>query len=120
MLGARPVAWGIAIGSKRWCTLSKQLEKPNGCRCNDDENKAFMNALKILLLFSLAVPAVAQDDFVPLPAGVRPVWDTSKAFHESTATREKICINGLWRWQPASVLEESVPTKNWGYFKVPG
>src|SRR5204862_1952923 len=33
-------------------------------------------------------------------------------------SRERICINGLWRWQPAG--DESLPTNHWGYFKVPG
>jgi len=28
------------------------------------------------------------------------VWDPGKAFRETTATRERLCINGLWRWQP--------------------
>jgi beta-galactosidase/beta-glucuronidase len=33
-------------------------------------------------------------------------------------SQERICINGLWRWQPAN--DESLPTNRWGYFKVPG
>ena len=37
-----------------------------------------------------------------------------------TDTRERICINGLWRWQPASTEPAQPPTENWGYFKVPG
>lgn len=55
-----------------------------------------------------------------LPAGVEAVWDASRAYTETTATRERICINGLWRWQPAAVESEGVPEGNWGYFKVPG
>jgi hypothetical protein len=38
----------------------------------------------------------------PLPTGVTPVWDLAKALHETTATREKICVNGLWQWQRRS------------------
>jgi hypothetical protein len=56
----------------------------------------------------------------PLPAGVRAVWDISKAHHEATPTRARVCINGLWRWQPAAPGAEQVPADAWGYFKVPG
>ncbi|MDP6354304.1 MAG: hypothetical protein QF473_04350, partial [Planctomycetota bacterium] len=55
-----------------------------------------------------------------LPGGVKAVWDLSKAQRESTSTREKICINGLWLWQPAAPNSNQPPNENWGYFKVPG
>ncbi len=59
---------------------------------------------------------------VELPRGVRAVWDASKAYRESTSTRERICINGLWRFKPAGTYSEGVPAAGtgWGYFKVPG
>ncbi len=56
----------------------------------------------------------------PLPPDVKAVWDLSKAYRETTTTRERICINGLWRWQPASNAADRVPADGWGYFKVPG
>jgi hypothetical protein len=52
-----------------------------------------------------------------LPAGVKAVWDLDKARREKTATRERVCLNGLWRWQPAK--DEEAPEDRWGYFKVP-
>jgi len=55
-----------------------------------------------------------------LPEGVRAVWDLDKAFREATPTRERVCINGLWRWQPAREASGAVPKGGWGYFKVPG
>jgi len=55
-----------------------------------------------------------------LPGGVRAVWDLAKAYREATATRERLCINGLWRWQPAKPTADRVPGDGWGYFKVPG
>ena len=55
-----------------------------------------------------------------LPPGVRAVWDLEKAYREATPTRERVCINGLWRWQPVEARSEKVPADNWGYFKVPG
>src|SRR5579864_4097707 len=57
---------------------------------------------------------------VPLPPGVQAVWEPDKAYHETTATRERICMNGLWRWQPAGAQAKDVPSEAWGYFKVPG
>ncbi len=45
----------------------------------------------------------------PLPAGVRAVWDLGKAHREETATRGRVCLNGLWRWQPAATPTDSVP-----------
>src|SRR5512140_2823289 len=62
----------------------------------------------------------AEDSLQPdmiLPVGVSAVWDIGKAFHETTPTRERICINGLWQWQPGTVESDQVPTANWGYFK---
>jgi hypothetical protein len=55
----------------------------------------------------------------PLPAGVQAAWDLQDAAHESTPTRQRICINGLWRWQPAGD-DSTVPQAGWGHFKVPG
>jgi hypothetical protein len=55
-----------------------------------------------------------------LPKGVRAVWDVEKAYRRSTPSRERICINGLWLWQPAIEDINTVPTDKWGYFKVPG
>jgi hypothetical protein len=55
-----------------------------------------------------------------LPDGVKAIWDISKAYRERTATRERICINGLWKWQPGTSSSDDLPASNWGYFKVPG
>src|SRR4051794_22206735 len=55
-----------------------------------------------------------------LPTGVKAVWDLDKAHREQTASRERICLNGLWRWQPGQEAADSVPDDGWGYFKVPG
>ena len=71
-----------------------------------------------LSFVALAGPSFGQS--APLPRGVRAVWDMDKAYRETTATQERVCINGLWRWQPASEVTETVPTDGWGYFKVPG
>src|SRR5213592_3299055 len=49
----------------------------------------------------------AGADDAPLPVGVKAVWDRKLATVEQTPTRERICLNGLWRWQPARDNVES-------------
>ncbi len=72
------------------------------------------------LLPFLLVPAHATPPTGPLPPGVRAVWDLEKAYREKTPTRERVCLNGLWHWQPAQGIGDSVPAGRWGWFKVPG
>lgn len=55
-----------------------------------------------------------------LPAGVWAGWDVTRAFRDATPTRERICLNGLWQWQPAGADAEGPPADGWGWFKVPG
>lgn len=83
--------------------------------------------LPIPVLLAVVMAGVAADRgacedraAVRLPQGVRAVWDSDKAFRETTPTRERISINGLWRWQPARTLPAILPDDRWGYFKVPG
>ncbi len=77
--------------------------------------------LFMALLWCAQSPGDAQEraDTV-LPAGVSVVWDLDKAHRETTPTRERICINGLWRWQPATAIADQVPAEKWGFCKVPG
>jgi len=75
----------------------------------------------IVCIAAFVVPGVSQDSAaVQLPDGVKAVWDLDKAYRRSTPTREWICINGLWRWQPADGETNAMPDEDWGYFKVPG
>src|SRR5499426_364488 len=78
-----------------------------------------LGIVTILWLFGTA-PLTAADEVATLPAGVNIAWDMAQAYRETTATRERICLNGLWRWQPATPDSGQVPNENWGYFKVPG
>jgi beta-galactosidase len=76
-----------------------------------------------VFIFVAAFHARCVDDAdVPLPQPVKAVWDLKRAWREVTPTRERVCVNGLWRWQPASAGADAdaVPSKGWGYFKVPG
>jgi beta-galactosidase len=71
------------------------------------------------LCLTAGIAAAAQPAAV-LPQGVKAVWDLGTAQREATPTRERVCINGLWRWQPAETDAAAVPDGAWGYFKVPG
>lgn len=72
----------------------------------------------ITLITVLVTKACGQ--VAPLPDGVTAVWDIDKAWHETTPTRQRISLNGLWRWQPADAADMEIPQDAWGYFKVPG
>ncbi|MBT7304660.1 MAG: hypothetical protein HN849_34335, partial [Victivallales bacterium] len=83
------------------------------------------NASLCLMAVALAAaglvqPVIAAEGEGILPAGTRAVWDLGKAQREASTTRERVCIDGLWRWQPADGRATAVPTGGWGYFKVPG
>src|SRR5262249_35851515 len=68
----------------------------------------------LLLALAAAPSGLAQDEVaVPLPEGVKTAWEIKQAYHDTTPTRERICLNGLWRWQPAKTSAESVPAGNW-------
>ena len=75
----------------------------------------------IVFICASGLPVVCRGQAaVPLPEGVRAVWDVEKAYRRSTPTRQRICINGLWQWQPSEEETNNIPTDRWGYFKVPG
>jgi len=76
--------------------------------------------LGLLLCIQIAGFAYTANANVQLPDGIKAVWNIKKAFRETTATRERVCLNGLWRWQPAKEIAAEVPSGSWGYFKVPG
>ena len=73
----------------------------------------------VLTYLSMALTPAAQPDPLP-PPGVQAVWTLDQAFRKSTPTRECVCINGLWQWQPAVDDSRQVLNDRWGYFKVPG
>ncbi len=59
-------------------------------------------------LLALCTPLRAQTE-AELPPGVEVVWDLRDAWRRVTPTRERICVNGLWRWQPADGVSDTVP-----------
>ena len=83
---------------------------------------AMLASLSLCALATLDAGAARADEFAAqLPGGASAVWDLRKAARETTPTRERVCLNGLWRWQPAGDEERTQPPSSaWGYFKVPG
>ncbi len=73
-----------------------------------------------ILLWTAWGAAGQEGRSVPLPSGVRAVWDMDLAWRDRTPTRERISLNGLWRWQPSTSASIEVPSGGWGFFKVPG
>ncbi len=82
-------------------------------------NRRNLCALACIALCFTIAQSVASGDDALLPAGVKAVWDLDKAHHETTPTRQRISINGLWRWQPTKEVDNSVPADQWGFCKVP-
>ena len=77
----------------------------------------------VLIGAAISLKAAPDDaSAVSLPPQVKAVWEIGRAWRQATATRERICVNGLWRWQPADAAAAgaTVPEANWGFFKVPG
>jgi hypothetical protein len=79
-----------------------------------------MRFAKLLLILSICPTICQAGTDAALPAGVKAVWDLDKAATEKTPTRERVCLNGLWRWQPEQIASDVLPASDWGYTKVPG
>lgn len=74
------------------------------------------------VVLTIAQVRSAKADLPPL-AGLESPWDPSAAASAATATRGRICVNGLWRFIPVLGGEPAqVPAagEGWGWFKVPG
>src|SRR5437870_11187257 len=82
--------------------------------------KAGVGTLIVQLCVMTCVMRASGPVDVALPPGVKAVWDLDKAQREKTTTRERVCLNGLWRWQPAMSDADAPPADRWGFFKVPG
>ncbi len=54
-----------------------------------------------------------------LPAGMRSGWG-EEPLEQLSPTRAVICLNGLWRFQPADGPRAAAPDGDWGFIRVPG
>ncbi len=88
--------------------------------CAVSKEFAIAACVLVALVFgALQGVAAGEDAPIELPEGVQSVWGLEEAYRESTKTHQRICINGLWRWQPAREGSDTVPPARWGRFKVP-
>jgi beta-galactosidase len=95
--------------------------------CAGDVSRPRWGRAAALALCALLTAGSAPGDepaAAPLPPRVRAEWSLERAWRESTPTRERVCLNGLWRWQPAKEVSPNEtttpPSDRWGWFKVPG
>ncbi|MCZ7648805.1 MAG: hypothetical protein M5U26_26695 [Planctomycetota bacterium] len=83
--------------------------------------RTLLAVVALLPLVLMSLNARGEEDSAPLPEGVKAVWDLDKAWRETTPTRERVCLNGLWQWQPDQETSQGQPpVGSWGWFKVPG
>ena len=60
--------------------------------------RRFATWIVLVLVCCMLRQAAAQEAVeAKLPAGVRAVWSLGSAYREASPTRERLCINGLWR-----------------------
>lgn len=71
-------------------------------------------------VFSLGVFGFSNPQTTSQPIPRPASGDISTAFQRLTAARRRICLNGLWQFQPAARPADTVPRDGWGYSKVPG
>lgn len=115
-----------AVGDTPWTIYERELRVPTGaatfslgCSMLGDSGTAEFDDIHVSVL---RLRSRSKDD-APLPAGADEPWDMARAQRERSATRERICINGLWRFRPLLAGEtDGLPGANegWGWFKVPG
>jgi beta-galactosidase len=120
----KAAGWGVVEGSpirREYLIAPGRIEGHVSRRAVTDRRLGeTIWLLALFALVSLSPQLWADNVAVSLPDGVKAVWDVTKAYHETTPTRERICLNGLWRWQPADASSDQVLAGNWGFFKVPG
>ena len=72
-----------------------------------------LGSVFIVLLSFCNLSVSAGESNVVLPEGVYAQWDLSKAWSISSDKRERICINGLWKFRsaeseiPGAILSDS-------------
>jgi hypothetical protein len=83
----------------------------------DLDRRLFLKGVLGSAAYGLLSPAANAQQ--PPPPAESVLWNPSNAHHESTSTRERISINGLWRWQPESATTAAPPAGDWGHLRVP-
>ena len=126
-VGAWPDVFGM-IGTTGWQDCDRIYPVPEGavslslspCNLGTSGTVEFRH----LSLAVARIRTMTKAD-APLPEGAENnPWRLDDAWRQTTPTRGKICLNGLWGFRPVLAKEaaERVPPVGdcWGWFKVPG
>lgn len=110
-----------AAGSTDWVVCNRVYPVPLGAAALQLNPANFGTQGKVEFDdISLRVTATASFEDLALPEGADDPWAPSAAWRQTSSTRERICINGLWRFMPAGSVERPPePGSGWGWFKVP-
>ena len=126
-VGAWPEVFGM-VGTKDWQTCERLYPVPpeavslsfNPCNLGTTGTVEFRG---ISLTVSHVRALVKADAQLP-PGAEKDPWSIADAWRQTTLTREKVCLNGLWGFRPVQTNEAtaSVPASGdcWGWFKIPG
>lgn len=125
MVGAWPNVFGFT-GTLDWQPCERIYAIPKGAK-RLQINPCNLGASGIVEFkaISLSVHRLrAKPENAPLPEGVASsVWSLEEAWRETTPTRERISLNGLWGFRPtlSNDAPAQVPAANdcWGWIKVP-
>lgn len=126
-VGDWPDVFGM-VGTSDWKTCERIYPVPaeavslsfNPCNLGTAGTVEF----RALSLTVSGVRALVKAD-APLPLGSdSDPWSLADASRQTTLTRERVCLNGLWGFRPVQTNEtaEQVPAVGdcWGWFKIPG
>src|SRR4030095_15012437 len=87
-----PVRENCTLGSVRGAPGNRRPYRDHGAKL-----KITKFTVALFVAYLSCVRLCADDIAASLPDGVKVVWDVNKAYHETGPTRERICLNGLWR-----------------------
>ena len=123
-IGEWPKVFNVK-GTSEWQNCERDYSIPSGAAILEFNPVNFGKSGKLelrdirLTLIKLRVPL--KD--LALPKGASNVWTPEKSQVQKSATREQLCINGLWRFLPIiDAYNKTIPVagKGWGWFKIPG
>ncbi len=126
-IGPWPNVYGF-VGTTEWIQCDREYSVPEGAAwlylspCNLGESGRV--EFRRLSLTVIRRRSMTRSD-ASLPEGFQgDPWSMDTAWRQTTQTRERICLNGLWafRFVLTNETPDRVPPPGdlWGWFKVPG
>lgn len=113
-------------GTQDWTLCDRDFEIPADAKFIDVIPANYGKSGTIEMKHIRLVPDTAGRADLPSPDGSpeSALFSLKDAEHISTSTRDKITLNGLWRFLPvfqkAATTEVPSSGSGWGWFKVPG